>query len=378
MSGTYQVQPPEPFSFSRPNEWPKWARRFERFRVASGLGSKGEEVQVNTLLYAMGDDADDILRSFQLSTADQKKYSEVKGRFDQHFVKKRNVIFERARFNRRKQEEGETVDAFITDLYALAEHCSYAGLHDEMIRDRLVVGLLSASLSEKLQLDPALTLEKAITQARQAEAIKLQQPLIRGEGAVKPDLPVGAVQQGRPSQNRSREKGANWQRQSQETQTLNQPHATRCPWCGLSPKHDQACCPARGKKRGHYRRACRSQAKVDMVEEGSDSFLGAVCSHDNTTTSPWVVTVWLNDTPVQFQIDTGAEVTVIPTGLYEKLSGASLHPPQRTLRGASQDVLPAKGQFTGRLRREDRTTHQEVYVVDRLHKPRSRKTTLDC
>ena len=209
MSGTYQVQPPEPFSFSRPNEWPKWARRFERFRVASGLGSQGEEVQVNTLLYAMGDDADDILRSFQLSTADQKKYSEVKGRFDQHFVKKRNVIFERARFNRRKQEESETVDAFITDLYALAEHCSYTGLHDEMIRDRLVVGLLSASLSEQLQLDPALTLEKAITKARQAEAIKLQQPLIRGEGAVKPDLPVGAVQQGRPSQNRSREKGAN-------------------------------------------------------------------------------------------------------------------------------------------------------------------------
>ena len=156
MSGTYQVQPPEPFSFSRPNEWPKWTRRFERFRVASGLGSKGEEVQVNTLLYAMGDDADDILRSFQLSAADQKKYSEVKGRFDQHFVKKRNVIFERARFNRRKQEEGETVDAFVTDLYALAEYCSYAGLHDEMIRDRLVVGLLSASLSEKLQLDPDL------------------------------------------------------------------------------------------------------------------------------------------------------------------------------------------------------------------------------
>ena len=96
-------EPSEPFSFSRLSEWPKWARRFERFRVASGLGSKGEEVQVNTLLYAMGDDADDILRSFQLSAADQKKYSEVKGRFDQHFLKKRIAIFERARCNRRKQ-----------------------------------------------------------------------------------------------------------------------------------------------------------------------------------------------------------------------------------------------------------------------------------
>ena len=69
-----------------------------------------------------------------------------------------------------------------------------------MIRDRLVVGLLSARLSEKLQLDAELILEKAITQVRQAEAIKFQQSLIRGEGAGKPDIPVGSVNKWRPYQ----------------------------------------------------------------------------------------------------------------------------------------------------------------------------------
>ena len=63
------------------------------------------------------------------------------------------------------------MDSFVTDLYALSEHCSYGDLHDEMIMDRLVVGLWSAKLSEKLQLDAELTLEKAVTQVRQAEAI---------------------------------------------------------------------------------------------------------------------------------------------------------------------------------------------------------------
>ena len=91
---------------------------------------------MNTLVYCMGDKADDILRSFKLSEADTKVYSEVKSKFERHFVKRRNVIFERAKFNSRKQEPGETVDAFITDLY---EHCSYGDLHDEMIRDRIVV-----------------------------------------------------------------------------------------------------------------------------------------------------------------------------------------------------------------------------------------------
>ena len=38
-------------------------------------------------------------------------------------MKRRNIIFERARFNCQKQESGEPVDTFITALYALAKHC---------------------------------------------------------------------------------------------------------------------------------------------------------------------------------------------------------------------------------------------------------------
>ena len=83
-----------------------------------------------------------------------------------------NSIFERAKFNRRKQEEGETVDDFILDLYRLVEHCSHGGLREEMIRDRLVVGLRNAALSEKL---------KATNAARQSESIKKQQSLLRSD-----------------------------------------------------------------------------------------------------------------------------------------------------------------------------------------------------
>ena len=60
----------------------------------------------------MGDEADDILRPLKLSLADQKDYDTVKAKFDRHFVKKHNVIYEPARFKMRKQEEGETVKSF--------------------------------------------------------------------------------------------------------------------------------------------------------------------------------------------------------------------------------------------------------------------------
>ena len=76
---------------------------------------------------------------------------------------------------------GESVDSFVTDLHVLAEHCGYGPLHDEMIRDRLVVGLQDARHPEKLQLDADLALAKALTQARQYEAVKEQQGVVRGE-----------------------------------------------------------------------------------------------------------------------------------------------------------------------------------------------------
>ena len=43
-----------------------------------------------------------------------------------------------------------------------------------MICDRIVVGIQDRKLSEKLQLDPALTLEKTITTVRQVEAVNKQ------------------------------------------------------------------------------------------------------------------------------------------------------------------------------------------------------------
>ena len=156
---------------------------------------------MNTLIYCMGDRADDILRSFKLPEEDSKKYKVVKDKFEGHFVKRRNVIFERAKFNSRKQEPSEPVDVFITALYTLAENCNYGTLHDEMVRDRIVVGIRDSSLSEKLQLDAELTLSTAVVKVRQAEEVKKQQPLLRGEipatGEKKPDIPVGAVQRGR-------------------------------------------------------------------------------------------------------------------------------------------------------------------------------------
>ena len=45
------------------------------------------------------------------------------------------------------------------------------GLKEEMIRDRIVVGIRDQALSERLQVDPALTLEKAKTMTSDNEKL---------------------------------------------------------------------------------------------------------------------------------------------------------------------------------------------------------------
>ena len=64
---------PGSFDFSQPGLWPLWKTRWERYFKASKLNKEDDDVQVNTLIYVMGVEAEQIFDSFKLSDADQKK-----------------------------------------------------------------------------------------------------------------------------------------------------------------------------------------------------------------------------------------------------------------------------------------------------------------
>ena len=90
---SYQITAPEKFNFSCPDEWLRCIRKFKRFCMASGLNDKAEANQVNTLIYTMGDSADDILSFIGLSEEEKGKYDIVKSKITAHFVKGINVIY---------------------------------------------------------------------------------------------------------------------------------------------------------------------------------------------------------------------------------------------------------------------------------------------
>ena len=134
----------------------------------------------NTLLYCLGEEAYHILASTNIGEEDRKKYDSVLVKFDSFFNVRKNVIIEHTKFNKHSQLPGEPAEQFVASLYNLAVDCNFGELKDELIRDRIVVGIREASLSERLQMDPELTLEKAKTLVRHRETIREQQVTIKG------------------------------------------------------------------------------------------------------------------------------------------------------------------------------------------------------
>ena len=79
----------------------------------------------------MGPEAEKIFRSFSLPAAretiprPQDNFDIILGLFDTHFVPKRNVIHERAKFYSRTQGATESIEQYVRALHELAEHADF-------------------------------------------------------------------------------------------------------------------------------------------------------------------------------------------------------------------------------------------------------------
>ncbi len=238
-----EIPCPDQFDFNTEN-WPAWKARFLRYRAFSDLGAKPDMRQINALLYCMGSRADDILRILRLSDEESKKFDTVLDKFDKHFVARRNVIYERVQFNRRRQNAGEKANDFITALFKLADTCDYGTLKDELIRDRLVVGISDSRLCETLQKDADLTLEKAIATVRQSEQVREQQESLRADSHAGSE--VHAIK-GKDSRHQSLPK--------------HNKAAINCKFCGRTHSYSIKHCPAWDKN-------CNKCNKKDISPSG--------------------------------------------------------------------------------------------------------------
>ena len=72
-----RLQPPDPFNFRNPDDWPRWKRRFEQFHEASGLSEAAAKRQISTFLYCLGEEAEAVLSSTNATAEERNDYDQV-------------------------------------------------------------------------------------------------------------------------------------------------------------------------------------------------------------------------------------------------------------------------------------------------------------
>ena len=112
------------------------------YSLATELNAKTEAIQVATLLTIIGEEAREVYFTFSdwATEGDDKKIGPVLSKFASYCEPRKNIPFERYRFNRRTQEVGESYDQYRTALRKIAEGCDFQTITaDEILRDRLGV-----------------------------------------------------------------------------------------------------------------------------------------------------------------------------------------------------------------------------------------------
>lgn len=355
--------------------WKKFRRQFENYAIASRLNKEDGEFQCAVFLATVGEDAMDIFDGFHFENeGDKKNLDKVLKAFDDFCVGETHEAYESYKFHMRRQEPGETIEAFIASLRQLAKSCNFgeAQLEERLIRDQVVVGVREEAVREKFLENKNLTLAKCLEIGRAHETSRQQsQSISTGqEGS-------GACAQVSRLKNKFRRP------KKDEQGYKEQKSEKKCSRCGKSPKHTHRDCPAKEaechkcKKKGHYAAMCRTKKIVRLLEEEqeNDFILGSITTEENKSSSIgniqedlWHAKVVTNGKPITYRVDTGADVTVLPEKFFKKNSPL-VKKTDKKLYGPGENQLKVVGVVHTTLSTENTSAEQEIFVISNLKEP---------
>ena len=169
-----QIQGVPPFNpngeqTSLSQRWTKWVKGFQYFITASGITEDARKHAL--LLHMVGPTTQEIYETLHVDEQDDQKFNSALTALNNHFKMKKNVPFERSVFRNAKQNQGESIEQYVTRLRQLAEHCEYGNEIDNNIRDQIISSCKSTKLRKRLLTELELTLEKTIQIARMLEDV---------------------------------------------------------------------------------------------------------------------------------------------------------------------------------------------------------------
>ena len=360
----------------REGNFRKFKSRWRSFYVLARLSDEDEDYQRALLLYTMGAEAANVVESSEQYGVDQS-CDTILTVLEQFCVGEKNVIHERYKFNSRSQLPGETFDAFYSELRLLANRCGFNYRpretdgplpSDEMIRDRIVLGIRDDSVRKKLiSQGNGLTLGAAVRVCRSQEITSTAMRSMASAPGEKLIAPVG---RSKPTQKYKANSRTTLTRTSTAKPGEVQQRPGTCGRCGKTA-HSKQQCPARDaecrtcKKKGHYAMLCRGTKVNEVQKNGTDDFI-FTGELQIGSVEGWKATVEVNGHDTHFKLDTGADGTVVSSS-EPWLKGVKLAKPKMTLRGPGGHQLEVIGTFQATMRYQDRAHEEMVYVIKNQH-----------
>ncbi|KAK3101540.1 hypothetical protein FSP39_004320 [Pinctada imbricata] len=380
-----------------PKAWKSFRTHVE-FMFNGPLKSKSEEEKCNYLMIWVGDKGREIYGTWTLTNDEKKSLDTLYAKFKAYVEPKSNRVFSRYKFQCIVQSDTDSCEQFITALKIAVKDCGYDN-PDEMVRDRIVFGIKSPKIREKLINEGSgLTLEKAIDVARSYEMSQAQLKSMSLE-----DPKIDAINKhkfyNRNKPNFSGNKMRGGQRQhANKTSNDSKP---KCGRCGSSDHNKDEECPAIGKicrkcnRFDHYESMCRSRRKFqgrthntgrprtkqvhalqqDESEYSDESydydelFLGMLFFEVNSIDADWPMTLQVNGTDVNFQLDTGAKCNVLNTTTYRKLGiSAPLAMPNTRLKSYTGHRIDFEGTIRLPVSHKG-VEHYEIFYIVNLDAP---------
>ncbi|CAB4031929.1 Hypothetical predicted protein [Paramuricea clavata] len=174
FTSTFPVPSPMVCQGDKVANWESFKQQWEDYEVATGLEKRDAKIRLATLRSVMGKECMQIFMNLKLTVEERKDIEICIGALEAHFKPKRNVVYERYEFNLCSQNAEESVDDYVNRLRKLASSCQFGTLTDELIRDRLVLGITDRSTKLRLLKEDGLNLNKAVNMCRSSEIANIQ------------------------------------------------------------------------------------------------------------------------------------------------------------------------------------------------------------
>nr|XP_022905321.1 uncharacterized protein LOC111417321 [Onthophagus taurus] len=303
---------PDPMKFEgNLNEYFKrFLQKLEMYLIASERDMKPDKIKIAILLNTIGNEGIEIYNTFKFTDAEKDKYDVVVDKFKKYCAPRKNRTYERFVFNNRVQDPDEPFDSFLGDLKKLVQSCEYEDQEESIIVDRIILGTKDVRLQEKLLNYQMPKLEDVIEMCRNAEITRKHMENVRN----KDEAHIDAIKKRSIGKERKEEK-------------KNQ--VRKCHKCNKS--HNYGECPAYGQKcfkcgkQNHFTAVCKTNIKKvrevteneyeitkDEDEKMLVSSLAMVGEITIGNKSTWMEKINIEGKWVQFKVDTGSEVNIIP------------------------------------------------------------------